>query len=57
VAAICGHFLFQHFHSQSSSLWKRVWKGIADAGSTSLERRSTPVDRPPTIAHQEYSRA
>jgi hypothetical protein len=28
LAAICGNFFFQHFHRLSSSVWKRVWKGL-----------------------------
>jgi hypothetical protein len=26
VAAICGSFCFQHFHSLSSNVWIRLWK-------------------------------
>ena len=33
VAAICAHFFFQHFHSSSSNVWIRVWRGIS-AGRT-----------------------
>src|SRR5438094_10632691 len=28
VAAICGFFLFQHFHSPSSNVWTRLWKPL-----------------------------
>jgi hypothetical protein len=28
VAAICGVFLFQHFHSRSSNVWTRLWKAL-----------------------------
>src|SRR3954447_15314678 len=34
VAAICEHFIFQHFHSQSSSLWTALWKGKTRRKST-----------------------
>jgi hypothetical protein len=27
VAAICGNFFFQHFHSDSSNVWTRLWRG------------------------------
>jgi hypothetical protein len=26
-AAICGNFFFQHFHSHSSNVWTRLWRG------------------------------
>src|SRR5262245_9014463 len=26
-AAICGNFSFQHFHSLSSNMWTRLWRG------------------------------
>jgi hypothetical protein len=45
VPAICGNFIFQHFHSQSSSVWIRVWKGVRDRDS----------QRSATITHEEYS--
>jgi hypothetical protein len=37
VAAICALFLFQHFHSQSSSMWTAMWKG-SGADRKSFER-------------------
>jgi hypothetical protein len=27
VAAICGNFFFQRFHSLSSNVWTRLWRG------------------------------
>jgi hypothetical protein len=27
VPAICGNFFFQHFHSLSSNVWTRLWRG------------------------------
>jgi hypothetical protein len=27
VAAICGNFIFQRFHSLSSNMWTRLWRG------------------------------
>jgi hypothetical protein len=29
MAAICGNFFFQHFHSLFSNLWKGLWRGFA----------------------------
>jgi hypothetical protein len=40
VAAICGNFFFQHFHSQSSNLWVSMWKRKASAHVTGGRRRT-----------------
>jgi hypothetical protein len=28
LAAICGNFIFQHFHSHSSNMWTSLWKPL-----------------------------
>src|SRR3954447_6339871 len=45
VAAICEVFLFQHFHSVSSNLWRRLWKGTSGGRKTN---GVTPQLRRPT---------
>jgi hypothetical protein len=41
LAAICGNFFFQHFHSESSNLWIRMWKRKATAQGGGGEGRHT----------------
>jgi undecaprenyl-diphosphatase len=51
VAAICGNFLFQHFHSSFCSLWTALWKGL-DAAGNSLQRRRSRVGH----GHDDHNR-
>ena len=56
VAAICALFLFQHFHSQSSNLWIRMWKEKPRARRDGEKDAAlVTVKRSPTITHPEYS--
>ena len=51
LAAICGNFLFQHFHSQIDNLWTALWKGFG-ADENPLQRCRSRVDH----AHNDHNR-